>query len=139
MDHSQPVKLILFQNFSNFLTFILGLPFLIPQERGREEAAGAGNGEKGLVIFSSIPEFVGICPLRPPRSVVVPPLAPEDIPGPLVRTHLPALSCVLLQFSSDSQSAATFPDSVALFSLSLFHDVRRPIKGCPAMNGHKVS
>ena len=36
LDHLQPVELILSQNFSNFLISILGLPFLITPERGRE-------------------------------------------------------------------------------------------------------
>ena len=35
MDHLQPVELILFQNFSNFLTFILRSPIIYyPRERG---------------------------------------------------------------------------------------------------------
>ena len=34
LDHLQPVEQILFQNFSTFLIFILGLPFLITPERG---------------------------------------------------------------------------------------------------------
>ena len=31
LDHLQPFKPILFWNFSNFFTFILGSPFLLPQ------------------------------------------------------------------------------------------------------------
>ena len=31
LDHLQPFKPILFRNFSNFFTFMLGSPFLLPQ------------------------------------------------------------------------------------------------------------
>ena len=48
LDHLQLIKIILSQNYSTFLTFILGLPFLITPERGRMEAAGAENGGKGF-------------------------------------------------------------------------------------------
>ena len=48
LDHLQPVELILFHNFSTFLSFILGLQFLITPERGRREAAGAENWKKGI-------------------------------------------------------------------------------------------
>ena len=37
LDLLQPVKLILLQDFPNFLIFILGLPFLITPERGKWE------------------------------------------------------------------------------------------------------
>ena len=37
LDHLQPVELILFHNFSNFLIFILGSPFLITPESGKWE------------------------------------------------------------------------------------------------------
>ena len=35
LDHLQPVKQILLHNFSNFLIFILGSPFLITPESGK--------------------------------------------------------------------------------------------------------
>ena len=44
LDHLQAFKPILFWNFSNFLTFILGSPFLLPQR---------ANNEKGE--FSQLP------------------------------------------------------------------------------------
>ena len=44
LDHLQPVKLLLSQKISNFLTFILGSPFLLPQR---------ANFEKGE--FSQLP------------------------------------------------------------------------------------
>ena len=46
LDYFRHVKMISFQNISTFLTFILGLPFLITPERGGKEAAWAENGGK---------------------------------------------------------------------------------------------
>ena len=61
LDHLQPVELILAQNYSTFLNFILGLPFLITPERGRKEAARAENivveGSDG----GSIRSFILFC------------------------------------------------------------------------------
>ena len=37
LDQSQPVKLILSQNFSIILSFILGLPFIITPEAENEK------------------------------------------------------------------------------------------------------
>ena len=48
LDHLHPLKLILLQKCSAFLTFIRGLPFLINPVKGRMEAAGGWIWEKGI-------------------------------------------------------------------------------------------
>ena len=48
-DNLQPVKVILFMKFSNFLPFILGGPIIYyPRER-KEGTSRAENGEKGII------------------------------------------------------------------------------------------
>ena len=48
LDHLQPVKLILSQKFPPFHLSYMEVQFLITPERGRKEAPGAENGEKGI-------------------------------------------------------------------------------------------
>ena len=43
LDHLQPVQFILPKKFSNFMIFILGLPFLITPERGNWEKGSGGT------------------------------------------------------------------------------------------------
>ena len=88
----EPVQLILSQNFSNFLIFILGLPFLITPERGRKEATGAENGKLELfpVPFKKdFSNFTGYARKQGPPGV--PPLLglrpPDLLPAVCGRRH----------------------------------------------------
>ena len=51
LDHLQPFRPILFWNFSNFFTFILGNQFLLPQR--------ANNGKRGILPTSNIGDCGG--------------------------------------------------------------------------------
>ena len=51
LDHLQPFKPILFWNFSNFFTFILGSQFLLPQR--------ANNGKREILPTSNIGDSGG--------------------------------------------------------------------------------
>ena len=42
---------------------------------------------EGISLIAA-PVLVGIRPLRAPCCIIVPPLAPEDVRRPLIRTHL---------------------------------------------------
>ena len=67
LDHVQPFKPILFWNFSNFFTFILGSQFLLPQR--------ANNGKREILPTSNIGDSGGFQCLGPSNWTTCSPLS----------------------------------------------------------------
>ena len=71
LDHLQPVKPILFPNFSTFYIFILGSPFLLPQTRGliimgRGDSHNSKNGwDWGVSVPMGHSNWTTCSPLSP--------------------------------------------------------------------------
>ena len=73
LDHLQPVKPLLFQNFSNFFTLLLGSQFLLPQIRVETEAPPAGDLRRRSGRSPGRGSLVGN--LKPPAITETPVLA----------------------------------------------------------------
>ena len=68
LDHMQPFKPILFWNFSNSFTFMLGSPFLLPQR--------ANNGKREILATSNLDETEGFQCLGHSNWTICSPLSP---------------------------------------------------------------